>query len=191
MNSGYDITSFPTDPDLLVAAGPWQLSAWTPGQSLEFSKNPQYTGSLTPKIDKIVMRVVPDAAAQVTALQNGEVDIAYPQASADTKKSLEGISNAQVLTGNQVSYDHLDLNFKSSVFSDPTVRQAFLLTIPRQQIVDAIVTPVVPGSKPLDSQIWLPNQSQYPNAVKNNGSSAYDQVDIAKARACSRARRRP
>ncbi len=46
---GYDITSFPTDPDLLVAAGPWQLSAWTPGQSLEFSKNPQYTGSLTPR----------------------------------------------------------------------------------------------------------------------------------------------
>jgi peptide/nickel transport system substrate-binding protein len=182
VNSGYDISSYPTDPDLLVSAGPWQLTAWTPGQSLTYSKNTGYTGDLAPKIDKLIQRVIPDAAAQVTALQNGEVDIAYPQASADTKSSLEAISNAQVLAGDQVSYDHLDLNFGSSVFADPTVREAFLLTIPRQQILDAIVTPVNPDAKPLDSQIWLPNQDQYANAVAKNGSSAYDKVDIAKAK---------
>lgn len=182
VNSGYDITSFPSDPDLLVTAGPWKLTAWTPGQSLQFDKNTSYTGSLAPKIDKLIMRVIPDAAAQVTALQNGEVDIAYPQASADTKASLQGISGAQVLAGDQVSYDHLDLNFGSQTFSDPTVRQAFLLTIPRQQILDAIVTPVNPDAKVLDSQIWLPNQAQYANAVSKNGSSAYDKVDIDKAK---------
>ncbi len=191
VNSGYDITSFPTDPDLLVAAGPWQLSAWTPGQSLEFSKNPQYTGSLTPKIDKIVMRVVPDAAAQVTALQNGEVDIAYPQASADTKKSLEGISNAQVLTGNQVSYDHLDLNFKSSVFSDPTVRQAFLLTIPRQQIVDAIVTPVVPAPSRSTRRSGCRTSRSTRTLSRTTAPRPTTRSTSPRRRACSRARRRP
>ncbi|WP_288114566.1 ABC transporter substrate-binding protein, partial [Microbacterium sp. SCN 71-21] len=99
INTGYDITSFPTDSDLLVSSGPWVLSAWTPGQSLEFSLNPYYDGNLKPQIDKLVMRVIPDAAAQVTALQNGEVDIVYPQASADTKKSLEAVTGATVLTG--------------------------------------------------------------------------------------------
>lgn len=182
VNTGYDITSFPSDPDLLVSSGPWQLSAWTPGQSLEFSLNPEYNGDLKPKIDKLIMRVIGDAAAQVTALQNGEVDLVYPQASADTKKSLEAVSGATVLAGDQVSYDHLDLNFRSSVFSDPTVRQAFLLTIPRQQILDAIVTPVNPDAKPLDSQIWLPNQDEYATTIAQNGSSAYASVDIAKAK---------
>jgi peptide/nickel transport system substrate-binding protein len=182
VNSGYDITSFPTDADLLVSAGPWVLSAWTAGQSLEFTKNPEYTGDLTPKIDKLIMRVIPDAAAQVTALQNGEVDLAYPQASADTKASLEAISGGQVLTGDQVSYDHLDLNFKSSVFADANVREAFLLTVPRQQIVDAIVKPVNPDAAPLDSQIWLPSQADYADAVSQNGSSAYASVDIEKAK---------
>jgi peptide/nickel transport system substrate-binding protein len=124
VNTGYDITSFPTDKDLLVTSGPW-VSAWTPGQSLTFEHNPNYKGNLAPKIDKLVMRVIGDAAAQVTALQNGEVDLVYPQASADTKKSLEAVSGAQVMTGDQVSYDHLDLNFGSEVFKDPTVREAF------------------------------------------------------------------
>ncbi|HOQ87550.1 MAG TPA: hypothetical protein PLQ89_17700, partial [Phycisphaerae bacterium] len=48
------------------------------------------------------------------------------------------VSGAEVLAGDQVSYDHLDLNFGSEVFSDATVREAFLLTVPRQQILDAI-----------------------------------------------------
>ncbi len=186
VNTGYDITSFPTDKDLLVSSGPWVLSAWTPGQSLTFEHNPNYKGDLAPKIDKLVMRVIGDAAAQVTALQNGEVDLVYPQASADTKKSLEAVSGAQVLTGDQVSYDHLDLNFGSDVFKDATVREAFLLTVPRQQILDAIVTPVNPDAKVLDSQLWLPNQSDYATTVKQNGSDKFDPSkaddNIAKAK---------
>ncbi|MFC7925397.1 ABC transporter family substrate-binding protein [Microbacterium laevaniformans] len=186
VNTGYDITSFPTDKDLLVTSGPWMLSAWTPGQSLTFEHNPNYKGNLAPKIDKLVMRVIGDAAAQVTALQNGEVDLVYPQASADTKKSLEAVSGAQVMTGDQVSYDHLDLNFGSEVFKDATVREAFLLTVPRQQILDAIVTPVNPDAKVLDSQIWLPSQSEYATTVAQNGSDKYDPSklddNIAKAK---------
>lgn len=182
VNTGYDITSMPTDKDLLVSAGPWMVSQWTPGQSVELVPNPEYKGKLKPSIDKLVLRIIGDAAAQVTALQNGEVDIAYPQASADTKKSLEGISGAEVLSGNQVSYDHLDLNFKSSVFADQNVREAFLLTVPRDQIVNAIVKPINPDAAPLNSQIWLPNQEQYPATVKQNGSDAYNKVDIEKAK---------
>ncbi len=182
VNTGYDITSFPTDPDLLVSSGPWVLSAWTPGQSLEFSVNPNYVGDHAPKIDKLVMRVIGDSAAQVTALQNGEVDLVYPQASADTKKSLQAVTGATVLTGDQVSYDHLDLNFGSDTFKDATVRQAFLLTIPRQQILDAIVKPVNPDAKVLDSQIWLPSQADYATTIAQNGSSEYAKVDIAKAK---------
>jgi peptide/nickel transport system substrate-binding protein len=182
VNTGYDITSFPSNKDLTVSGGPWMISNWTPGQSVEFVHNPEYKGALAPKIDKLVLRVIPDSAAQVTALQNGEVDIAYPQASADTKKSFESISGAKVLTGNQVSYDHLDLNFGAPVFKDPKVRQAFLLTIPRDQIVDAIVKPINPAAKPLNSQIWLPNQVPYATSVAQNGSDAYSKVDIAKAK---------
>jgi len=177
VNTGYDITAFPTDKDLLVSSGPFVVSAWTPGQSVTMTKNKYYWGGNKPNVDKIVFRIIPDANAQVTALQNGEVDIINPQASADTLTALKQTS-AKVLTGDQASYDHLDLNFGSPTFSDPKIREAFLKTIPRQQILDSIVTPVNPKAKVLDSQIWLPNQDEYANAIKNNGSDAYAKVDI-------------
>lgn len=181
-NTGYDITAFPTDKDLLVASGPYVVSAWTPGQSLTMVKNKNFWGDNKGNVDKIVFRIIPDANAQVTALQNGEVDVINPQASADTLTALKNTS-AKVLTGDQASYDHLDLNFGSQVFADQKVREAFLKTIPRQQILDSIVTPVNPKAKVLDSQIWLPNQDEYANAVKNNGSDAYGKVDIDGAKA--------
>ncbi|MBW8871051.1 MAG: ABC transporter family substrate-binding protein [Leifsonia sp.] len=182
VNTGYDVTAFPTDKDLLVSSGPFVVSSWTPGQSLTMTKNKYYAGGLKPNVDKIVFRIIPDANAQVTALQNGEVDIINPQASADTITALKQTS-AKILTGAQASYDHLDLNFGSPVFADAKVREAFLKTIPRQQILDSIVTPVDSKAKVLDSQIFLPNQEQYEGSVKQNGSDKYSKVDIDGAKA--------
>ncbi len=182
VTTGYDATALPKDKALLVSGGPLQVSAWTPKQSMTFVPNPQYKGDHEVKFDKLVMRFIADANAQVTALQNGEVDAIQPQASADTVKALKAASGTKVIQGDQVAYDHLDLNFGSSVFSDPTVRQAFLLTIPREDILKAIVTPINPDAKVLDSQVFLPGQDGYDQAVKDNGSSAYDKVDIDKAK---------
>jgi peptide/nickel transport system substrate-binding protein len=182
VNTGYDITAYPTDKDLVVSSGAFYVSGWTPGQSITMSKNKYYAGGMKPNVDKIVFRIIPDANAQVTALQNGEVDIINPQASADTLTALKATS-AKVLTGDQVSYDHLDLNFGSKVFADAKVREAFLKTIPRQQILDSIVTPVNPKAEILNSQIWLPSQSDYAASVKQNGSDKYSKVDIAGAKA--------
>jgi peptide/nickel transport system substrate-binding protein len=182
INTGYDATSLPTSADTLVSGGPLKVTGWTPKQSMTFTPNADYVGSHSVKFSKLVMRFIGDANAQVTALQNGEVDAIQPQASADTVTALKKISGVTVIQGNQVAYDHLDLNFKASVFKDPKVREAFLLTVPREQILKAIVTPVIPDAKVLDSQIWLPGQPQYADAVKANGSSAYDKVDIDKAK---------
>ncbi|MCU1442035.1 MAG: dipeptide porter [Cryobacterium sp.] len=182
VNTGYDVTAFPTDKELLVSSGAFTVTGWTPGQSLTLEKNKNYFGGFKPKVDKIVFRIIGDPNAQVTALQNGEVDIINPQASADTLEALEN-SGADVLTGDQLSYDHLDLNFGSPVFSDIKMRQAFLKTIPRQQILDSIVTPVNPKAEVLNSQIWVPANEPYAESEKNNGSSAYDKVDIEGAKA--------
>lgn len=182
VNTGYDMTAFPNDPDLLVSSGPFVVSAWTPGQSLTMVRNEHYTAGLMPKVDKVVFRFIGDASAQVTALQNGEVDIINPQADANTIAALTA-AKAKILTGDQVSYDHLDLTFSADgVFSDKTVREAFLKTIPRQQILDSIVTPVNPDAKILNSQMFLPNQDEYADSVKVNGASAYDKVDIEGAK---------
>lgn len=181
INRGYDVTAMPTDKSLLVSSGPMVVSDFVPTQSLTLVKNKFYTGDHASKVDKIVLRNIPDANAQVSALANGEVDVINPQASADTLTALKATS-AKVIIGSQASYDHLDLSFNAPVFQDLKVRQAFLKTIPRQQILDAIVTPVDPKAKVLDSQQFLPQVSSYASSVKNNGSSDYAKVDIEGAK---------
>lgn len=182
VNTGYDKTSLPSDKKLLVSGGPLMVSAWTPKQSMTLVPNPEYTGEHKVKFGKLVIRFIGDANAQVTALQNGEVDAIQPQASADTVKALDAASGVKTIEGSQVAYDHLDLNFGSSVFKDENVRKAFLLTIPREQILNSIVTPISKNAKVLDSQLYLPGQEGYDESVKNNDSSEYSKVDIDAAK---------
>jgi glutathione transport system substrate-binding protein len=182
-NTGFDATSLPTDKSLYLSSAGMVLDSWTPKQSVTLVRNPDYKGDLKPKVDKIVIRFIGDAQAQVTALQNGEVDLINPQSSADTIKSLEALKNVTTLTGNQFSYDHLDITYNSPVFKDANVRKAFLMTIPRQQILDAIVTPQNPDATLDDSQLFFPGTDAYDQSIKVNGSSAYDKVDIEGAKA--------
>ncbi|WP_430592543.1 ABC transporter family substrate-binding protein [Humidisolicoccus flavus] len=180
-NSGFDVTSLPSDESLFLSNGPFIVSAWEPTQSLTLVKNESYEGMREAQFDQLVIRFIGDSNAQVTGLQNGEVDIINPQASADTLTQLEALPGVEVITDNQLSYDHIDLTF-AGVFADPAVREAFLLTIPRQQILETIVTPISPDSEVLNSQIFVPANVDYADAVAANGSSAYGEVDIERAK---------
>lgn len=181
-NTGYDVTSMPTDESLLVASGPFIVTDFTAEQSITLGKNPEYTGEMSPAYDQLIIRFIGDSNAQVTALQNGEVQAIQPQASADTLTALEN-ANATVHSGDQLAYDHVDLSF-GGVFADANVREAFLKTIPRQQILESIVTPVNPEAEVLNSQIFLPTDGdQYTTAVEASGYDQYTEPDIEGAKA--------
>ncbi|MGV8883357.1 MAG: ABC transporter family substrate-binding protein [Rhodoglobus sp.] len=180
-NTGYDVTSMPTDKSLLVGSGPFIVTDFTPESDITLEKNPEYQGDLAPAYDQLIIRFIGDANAQVTALQNGEVNAIQPQPSADTLTALENAGSV-VHSGDQLSYDHLDLNF-SGVFADPAVREAFLKTIPRQQILDSIITPINPEAEVLNSQIFLPTDGPYADAVAASGYDAYGEPDIEGAKA--------
>ncbi len=159
-NTGYDMTSFPDDPDLLVGNGPFILDSWEPTQSATFVLNENYGGTHTPAYSEIVMRFIGDPNAQTTALQNGEVDVISPQANADLLTNLEAIPDIEIQQGDDLGWDHLDVK-QSGVFADLAVRQAFLKTIPRQQILDAIVAPLNPEAEVLNSLVYLASQPEY------------------------------
>ncbi|WP_342706644.1 ABC transporter family substrate-binding protein [Paramicrobacterium humi] len=181
-NTGYDVTSMPKDDSLLVSSGPFVVSAFTPEQSITLEKNPEYKGDNEPAYDKLIIRFIGDTNAQITALQNGEVNAIYPQPSADTLTALEKM-NAELFQGDQVSYDHLDLNFGTETFKDPKVREAFMKTVPRQQILDSIITPINDKAEVLNSQIFLPANKEYKDAVAASGYDQYNEPDIDGAKA--------
>ena len=180
-NTGFDTKSLPSDASLYLSNGPFIVSEIDPENSMTLTRNEDYNWGPEPKIDEIIVRYIGDAPAQVQALKNGEVDIIAPQASADTVEQLEAIDGVTINSGNQLSYDHVDLNF-SGVFADENVRTAFMKVIPRQAIVDSIVKKLNPDAAPLDSQIFLSDQDGYEESAANNGSSEYAEVDVEGAK---------
>lgn len=184
-NKDFGTTVKPDDASLLVSDGPYKIKDIVEKQSITLVKNDKYKGP-SPKIDEITIRTLGDANAQIQALNNGEVDIIAPQPSVDTIQQLNQAQGVKTIIGDQLAYDHVDLNFGSDVFKDEDTRKAFLLTIPRQAIIDKLIKPMSDKAAVLDSQVFVSSQKQYSEAKSNNGSSEYApdhaEENIAKAK---------
>lgn len=194
-NTGFNFTTLPSDPELYLSSGPYIVSEVVENQTVTLVPNESYYGP-APKLDTIIMRSVGDATAAVQALRNEEVDVIAPQSSADTLQALQALEGIEIVQGDQLAYDHLDLTFNNGGPFDPAtyggdaakallVREAFLLTVPRQAILDAIVTPQKPDAEVLNSQLFVSSQEGYDGAVAANGSDAYPvagDVEAAKAK---------
>lgn len=179
-NTAFDSTTLPSDPALYLSSGPYIVQDMVPDQSMTLVRNEDYAWGPQPALDEITIRYIADANAQVQALQNGEVDIVQPQASADTLASLEAIDGIQILEGEELSFDHIDLNY-TGVFEDENVRKAFMHTIPRDSIVSSVIGPLDPEAEPRNSQIFDIGTDGYEAAVPVNGSEEYAEVNIERA----------
>ncbi len=194
-NSGFDFTDLPDDPSLYLASGPYVMSELSADDAyVTLTANENYGGDLEPKVETITVRYNEDPMAQVQALQNGELDIINPQATADVITALEGVEGVTVQTGVEATYEHLDLTMNNGGPFDPAtyggdeekakmVRQAFLLAIPRQEVIDKIIAPLNPDAEIRNSQTRVPGSPGYDDIVAANGSDFYAEVDIPAAQA--------
>src|SRR5689334_16867312 len=57
-----------------VDNGPYMLTRWDAGQMIELSRNPKYAG-VAPRIERVVIKFVPDAVTLVAQLEAGEIDL--------------------------------------------------------------------------------------------------------------------
>lgn len=184
-NTGYNFTEMPTDADLLVANGPYVISDFVADQYITLTANKNYQGAHKPKVEEISVRFITDPMAAVQALQNGEVQVISPQATADVADALKAL-DVTTLSGIEGTYEHIDLQFangKSGTMENPKLREAFMKIIPRSEIVDKLIKPLNADAQVRNSQIFLPGAAGYDDSVKNNGSAAYADVDIEGAKA--------
>jgi len=68
-----------TPPEEIVGCGPFRLKEFVPGQKIVCERNPYYwrngeNGEVFPKLEQIVMLVVPDQNATVLKFKSGEID---------------------------------------------------------------------------------------------------------------------
>jgi len=185
-NTAYNFTSTPTDPGLLVAAGPYTVTKVAGNKTVTLTANPEYHGDRQPNFETIVLRVSPDPLETVRLLADRKVDIVSPQPSSDVVSALLNVDGVTVTAGSDGTFEHLDLQFagsRSGTFAKEQVRKAFLDVVPRQQILSELVTPVQEDATLLNSFVLRPGAIGYAEAIADNGSHAYDRTDVDAAKA--------
>ena len=178
-----------TNPLLLVGNGGFILDSAVAKTSVTLVKNPKYNSgpAMSGTIDKVVFKFIGDGTAAAQALANGELDVYAGQATADGVAALKKISSVNVVGTDQVAYEHWDLHYDTVVDEAPytglfsvkdgakskALRQAFLLALPRNEIMAKLIAPINGVTTPIASTWVAPGSAMYDKVTASNGSSFY------------------
>ncbi len=144
-----------------VGTGPFQLSGIT-ATRVELAVNPRYHGA-TPHLTGVTFRFYPDHQSLLPAYQRGEIDAIswiWPEDIAEADKQ----SDLELFSAPLAGYTLVYLNQQNAnlpFFKEAAVRQALLLALDRQILVDRLRngqgllahTPVLPGSWAYDAEV--------------------------------------
>ena len=165
----------------VVSSGPYIVSsAPSDGSSVTEVKNPKWYGSPA-HLNTMVYKYIADASQEPTALQNGEVNVIFPQPETDLVTQIKGMGSSvkyQITAGYENEHD--DFNLASPALGGKTeaqqeapdkvaLRTAMLTAVDRQAIIARTVGLFDPSSKPLNNRFYIPQQAGYTDDVTKFG----------------------
>jgi peptide/nickel transport system substrate-binding protein len=120
-----------------VGAGPFKVANHVPNGQIDYEANKDYWQKGQPYLDKITVKVIPDANSQVNALKTGQVDF-VPGVQAQMIPSLEKNPKVVLSTEQTLGLNMLYLKTNVEPFNNQAVRLAVLYGIDRKEIINAI-----------------------------------------------------
>jgi peptide/nickel transport system substrate-binding protein len=134
-----------------VGTGAYEMTDWTLGQHVIFSRFDDYHIEGLPKLDQITFEVGQEPIVALLRLERGEIDIAgdgVPPA-----KFLEVTGNPEydgsIVEGSQLHTGYITMNTQMAPFDNLNVRQAVNMAINKDRIVRIINGRAVPANQPL------------------------------------------
>ncbi|MQA91136.1 MAG: hypothetical protein GEU90_13015 [Gemmatimonas sp.] len=123
-----------------VGNGPFRFASWEAGTQLVVEANDEYPDGLggRPYLDRIVFRVVPEATTRLTEILTGATDVNYAVLP-DEAQQVEGQQGVELISYPGRQFVYLGWNNERPPFDDARVRQAMMLGIDRQAIIDALM----------------------------------------------------
>jgi oligopeptide transport system substrate-binding protein len=123
-----------TEPGHNVSDGPFTLTQWKHDASLTIVKNPDYYDAAKVKVDKVIMKIIPEGATAEQAFNSGDVDINETGWPPSDTANIKGQSTYQQFPSLGIYY----YGFNTKKITDVNQRRAMALAIDRQAIVDHI-----------------------------------------------------
>lgn len=123
-----------------VGTGPYILEEWNSGKSITLKANPDYFLG-RPKVDKVMVRVIPDQATQFLELLNGSIDIMSltPIQAAKQTENQRYSDSYETYSHLDNSYTYVGYNLQKAPFNDKRVRQALSYGTPKDEIIEGIL----------------------------------------------------
>ena len=131
-----------------ICTGPYQISEFKPENEITLVKNENYWNG-TPKLDKIVNKLVSESTTLGLALESKEIDIA--QVDTETADKLQ--DNPEYTVSRTPSSRVYMMYVKGSAVSNPQVREGLFKAINREEIakdllkdgIDVVYSPFAPS----------------------------------------------
>jgi len=130
-------TSFARQP---IGTGPYKFKRWISGDRVELVAFDRYFEG-RPKLDRVILRVIPDPATMFLELHQQTVDdiILTPLQYSRQTDSAYFEENFRKFRYPGFGYVYLGYNLTNDLFKDKRVRQALNLAIDKQEIIDGVL----------------------------------------------------
>lgn len=125
-----------------IGTGPFKFVKWVRGSYIEYDRNPDYWDKPKPYVDKIIVRLIPDAAARAIAFETGAADLGgdTPVPLADLARLRQNPNLAIETRGYEfeAGVARVEFNLGNRYLKLPAVREAIARAIDRKVIEKAI-----------------------------------------------------
>jgi peptide/nickel transport system substrate-binding protein len=125
-----------------IGTGPFKFVKWVRGSYIEYDRNPDYWDKPKPYVDKIIVRLIPDAAARAIAFETGAADLGgdTPVPLADLARLKQNPRLAIETRGYEyeAGVARVEFNLGNRYLKVPAVREAIARAIDRRVIEKAI-----------------------------------------------------
>ena len=122
--------------DNQVVSGPFRLAEWQPDQQVVLERNPNYYREGLPRLDRVVLRIVPEPNNRLSQLLAGTVDF-VTQVPVAAVEEVDG-AETRLVSFAARQYTFVHWNLKRPMLAEVEARQALTLAIDRQKIVDTL-----------------------------------------------------
>ena len=131
-----------------AGSGAYSVKSWKPNETVVLEANPNYRGGEA-KLKRVVIRHVPEAAAQRLMLEKGDTDIAR-NLTPDQVTGLAGNADVKVTAIPEALLYYVGMNLKQKELQDVRVRQALRYLVDYEGMANSFLK----GSAQVHQTFW-------------------------------------
>lgn len=132
-----------------VGTGPYKFVEWKRKDSITLEANKDYYVKGLPKMEKLIIRSIPDNSARLNELKSGAIDLMEDVNPSDATV-VEGDANLQKILRPSFNVGYLGFNLKKEPFNNVKVRQALNHAVDKQALIKAFYSGLaIPAVNPM------------------------------------------